>query len=302
MLRLVSFLWAFTFTASILQAQPITKNDLKLLQKKQDSLSILSWRISNEIHPEMRLKSDSLFTRVLVRALQINNSFHFGFDSLLIAKTYAPDSSFKIFTWQIEPKKNIIRQKGVIQYKTQDGKMKITPLIDNSDYMETTNEIVGAKNWIGAIYYSILLHEYNGKKYYTLLGFDDNNTESNKKWIEVLTFNEKGEPIFGNNNIQHTELGLRNRLALEYKKESRLKLNWDKEQNMIIYDHLSSENGFVNQRKTYVPDGDYEGLKWENGKWIHLPKVMCNCPLSTKENKEQAGKPIFDRNGNRINN
>ncbi len=44
-----------------------------------------------------------------------------------------------------------------------------------------------ARNWIGAIYYRIILKESNGKKYYTLLGFDDYSINSNKKWMEVLT-------------------------------------------------------------------------------------------------------------------
>jgi hypothetical protein len=296
---LIAFLFLFVTQAN---AQRFTKAELKILHKKQDSLSILSWRISNEFTNIDRLRSDSLFTRILVRTLALKNSFYFGFDSVQIAKVYAPDSSFKIFTWQIEKGKDKYRQRGVIQYKTTDGKMKITPLIDNSEFMEEYNVVTDAKNWVGALYYNILLNEYQGKKIYTLLGFDENNKESNKKWIEVLTFNEKNEPVFGGPYFKHTTQGMRNRFDVEYKKESHVKINWDPEQQMIIYDHLSSENGFVNQRKTYVPDGDYEGFKWDNGMWVHNEKVMCNCPLSNKENKEKVNDGLFDANGNKIEN
>jgi hypothetical protein len=283
-----------------LQAQPITKNDLKSLAKKQDSLSILSWRISNEISATNRLISDSIFTKVLVRALSIKNSFYFPFDSVQIAKVYAPDSSFKIFTWEIERSKEKIRQRGVIQYKTSDGKLKITPLIDNSEFTEDDNAIGNANNWIGALYYNILVNEYEGKKIYTLIGFDENSSKSNKKWLDILTFDENNQPIFGGPFFKHTTLGIRNRMSLEYKKESKAKLSWDADMGMIVYDHLSSESGFINQRATYVPDGDYEGFKWDKGLWVHEAKIMCNCPLSKKENKEQINNPLFDKDGKRI--
>jgi hypothetical protein len=295
----------FLFISGGVHAQQITKADLKILNKKQDSLSILSWRIANEISPINRLKSDSVFIRILVRSLNVKNSFYFNFDSVQIGKIYAPDSSFKIFTWEVERSKDKIRQRGVIQYKTNDGKLRITPLIDNSEFMESFNETGNAQNWIGALYYKILLNEYEGKKYYTLIGFDNNNSESNKKWIDMLTFNENNEPVFGTPVFKHGTRGMLNRYHLEYKKEAHVKLNWDVEQNMIIFDHLSSENGFVNQRKTYVPDGDYEGFKWEKGMWVHQEKVMCNCPLSKPNDDNllgnpEIGKPLFDKNGNKI--
>jgi hypothetical protein len=290
----------FLIISTTLSAQNITKLDLKSLQKKQDSLSILSWRMVNEISPTSRLVSDSLFTRILVRALAVKNSFYFNFDSVQIAKVTPPDSSFKIYTWQVEKGKDKIRQKGVIQYKTADGKLRITPLMDNSEFMENYNEVGNAKNWVGALYYKILQNEYNGKKYYTLIGFDENNSKSNKKWMEVLTFDETNQPIFGGPYFNHTTLGIRNRLNLEYKKETNIKASWDEDQKMIVYDHLSSENGFINQRETYVADGDYEGLKWDKGMWQHQAKIMCNCPLSNKENKEKVNEGLFDKDGNKI--
>ena len=297
MLRIII---AFLFVGMFAQAQTFSKAELKILNKKQDSLSILAWRISNEISATNRLLSDSVFTKVLVRSLAIKNSFKFAFDSVQIAKVVAPDSSFRIFTWEVERSKDKIRQRGVIQYKTPDGKLKIVPLIDNSEFMEELTAVNDNRNWIGALYYKILLNEWQGKKYYTLIGFDENNSTSNKKWIEVLTFNDAQQPIFGGPYIQHATRGTINRIGLEYKKDSKIKVSYDEEQNMIIYDHLSSETGFVNQRDTYVADGDYEGLKWENGVWKHTEKVMCNCPLSTKENKEKVNDILIDKDGNKL--
>jgi len=75
-----------------------------------------------------RFRSDSLFTRGLVQALKVPYSFSYGFDSLTtISRLYAPDSSFRIFTWQVMKDFSAYRQKGAIQMKTADGSLKLIP-------------------------------------------------------------------------------------------------------------------------------------------------------------------------------
>ncbi len=44
-------------------------------------------------------------------------------------------------------------------------------------------------------------------------------------------------------------------------------MNYDKDLDMIIYDHLVSESNEPGNAYTMVPDGDYQGFKWQNGKW-----------------------------------
>lgn len=59
--------------------------------------------------------ADSAFTKTLVRALQIKNSFYYPFDSVLgVSKLYAPDTSFRIITWSISLM--IIIQDNVVPY------------------------------------------------------------------------------------------------------------------------------------------------------------------------------------------
>src|SRR5687767_13667186 len=112
----------FSVSAS---AQRIKAADYKFLQKKEDSLKVLATKIMEGINPGDRLKADSLFTKMLVRSLKTSNSFYFPFDSLYaISKLYAPDSSFRIYTWQMVINENVIRQHGAIQMKTADGSLK----------------------------------------------------------------------------------------------------------------------------------------------------------------------------------
>ena len=61
---------------------------------------------------------------------------------------------------------------------------------------------------------------------------------------------------------------------MEYKKNAGPRLTYDPDMDMIVYEHLISETGEPGKKYTYIPDGDYEGLKWNNGKWVHVNKIF----------------------------
>jgi hypothetical protein len=281
-------------------AQRITASEKKLLEKKEDSLKIFAQQIINGRNPEERFAADSQFTKTFVRALQIKNSFYYPFDSLVsIAKVIPADSSFKIFTWQLVIGPEVIRQHGAIQMKTADGSLKLFPLIDKTDLINNIDDtITSNRAWIGALYYRIIEEKSFGKNVYTLLGFDDNNLNSDRKFIEVLTF-QNGEPVFGGPYFSFQDNSLKKksvaRYVMEYKKNAGPRLTYDNEMNIIIYEHLISETGEPQKKYTYIPDGDYEGLKWRDGKWVHIEKVFNQI---TPEGHEPVPNPILDEKGN----
>ena len=295
----LAFLLIFLVFNSVASAQRITSPDLKILHKKEDSLKTLSVKIIQGRTSSDRFMADSEFTKIFVRALRVKNSFHYPFDSLItISKLSPPDSSFKIFTWQMVINDNVVRQHGAIQMRTADGSLKLLPLIDKSDVTKDMSDTVGNNfGWIGAVYYRIIQTEAGNKKYYTLLGYDENNIRSNKKIVEVLSF-ENGVPVFGGpyfNFSDNTALKQDpGRLILEFKKNASPRLVYDKEQDMIIYEHLISETGETQKKYTYIGDGDYEGLKWKDGRWVHIDKVFTQ---TTKEGEEPIPNPIRDANG-----
>jgi hypothetical protein len=281
-------------------AQHITTSDRKILQKKEDSLKNFAAQILQGRNPEDRFTADSQFTKTFVRALQIKNSFYYPFDSLVtIAKVTPVDSTFKIFTWQLAISPDVIRQHGAIQMKTVDGSLKLFPLLDKSDVINNLDDTITSNiAWIGALYYKIIEEKSFGKNVYTLLGFDDNNINSDRKIIEVLTF-ENGKPVFGgpffsfpDNSLQKKSIS---RYVMEYKKNAGPRLTFDNEMNMIVYEHLISETGEIQKKYTYIPDGDYEGLKWKDGKWVHIVKVFNQI---TPEGQEPVPHPILDEKGN----
>jgi hypothetical protein len=180
-------------------AQRLTEKEKAVFDLHQDSLKQYAYDIVNAREAYQRFRSDSFFIRMLVRTLKVPNSFYYPFDSLQsISRLYAPDSSFRIFTWQVKKDEFVYIQRGAIQKRTADGSLKLIPLHDVSMFTSRPlDSIRKADDWIGAIYYRIIEKSFQGKKIYTLLGFDSYNISSNKKWMEILTFDENGQPLFG---------------------------------------------------------------------------------------------------------
>lgn len=301
MSKLSLFLLSNILCASLL-AQHISSSDVKMLQKKEDTLKLYADRIIAGQSMSIRFTNDSLFTRAFVKALKTPYSFYYPFDSLqTISKLYAPDSSFRIFTWQMVVSDNLTRQHGAIQMKTADGTLKIFPLIDKSDVTENIiDTAANNKGWIGAVYYRIIQKRSGNQNFYTLLGYDENNLKSNRKIIEVLSF-QNDEPMFGGRFFSYDEDAVfkssNSRYLMEYKKTAGARLTFDEDLDMIILEHLVSETGEPLKKWTYIPDGDYEGFKWKNGRWVHVEKVFNQI---TELGKEPVPVPVKDAQGNII--
>ncbi|MGE5520532.1 MAG: hypothetical protein ACM3VS_11440 [Candidatus Dadabacteria bacterium] len=287
---------------SLSQGDIISATDLRILKKKEDTLKGLIRDIFTKDNTSDRMRSDSLFIRTLVRSLQVKNSFYYPFDSLQgTSHLYAPDSSFRIFTWQIsyDNDYSYTRQHGAIQFRTPDGRLALVPLKDYSEFADNPMDSVRNKDtWIGAVYYNIIETGYNGKNYYTLFGYDANSYKSNKKWIEVLTFDDRHQPVFGGKYFSFEQDSVKRatqyRYGIEYKKEAATTVNYSEDNNMIVFDHLISETDEPDNPWTYIPDGDYEGFKWEKGKWVHVDKVFT---FKLKDGEFPMPDPIKDAEG-----
>lgn len=280
-------------------AQGNSKANLKILEQKEDSLKLYARKIIQGINADNRFDADSIFTRMLVRALKTPHSFSYPFDSLeTISRLYSPDSAFRIFTWQLVINDNVIRQHGAIQMRTYDGSLKLFPLIDKSDVTTNIADTIGNNyGWIGAIYYRIIQKRSANQNYYTLLGYDENNIRSSRKIIEVLNF-LNDEPTFGGRYFSFEEDSAfktsQSRYIMEYKKDAGPRLAYDKDLDLIVVEHLVSESNEPKKKWTLVGDGDYEGFKWKNGKWVHVEKIF---NYVTPEGQEPVPNPIRNQSG-----
>jgi hypothetical protein len=299
------FINAITFVCLLLfinntHAQTFSKIAKKDFEKREDSLKKYARNIVFAEESTNRFRSDSVFIKMLVRALKQNNSFNYPFDSLqTISRIYAPDSSFRIFTWQLKKDEYVYIQHGAIQMRTADGSLKLYGLHDASMFSKNPNDSVrNINNWIGAIYYKMILKTFNNKKYYTLLGFDDYTISSTKKWMEVLTFDNNNEPVFGGPYFSFKDDTAKRptqlRFNLEYKKEASVRFNYDPELDLIVFDNLISETNEPEKKDTYIPDGDFEGFKWKDGQWVHVDKIF---DYKLKDGDYPKEKLILDNNG-----
>ena len=275
---LTSVIFLLSFGSGI--SQRISADDLTYLKSAGDTLKEQSAITLDSENFTERFKADSLFTKVLVRAMVKPYSFYYNFPEVSTTSfLYAPDSSFRIITWHLSLDNTKFRQRGVIQMNTKDGAIKIFPLFDVSDFTDNPLDSVRTpRNWIGAIYYKMLLNKHNNKNYYTLLGYDENNLRSTKKWMEVLWFNERQEPIFGGSiYLPSDSLNPKPRLLyrynIEYKKGTTAKFNYDEDDKIIVQDNLMSESNDANKKFTYVASGYYEGFEWKNGQWVNIPQL-----------------------------
>lgn len=276
----------------------LTAAGQKELKLYEDTLGVLSFLIINDSLPQSRFAATKKMILTLKKALKVTNSFQYKFGRLKpVSIQYAPDSTFRIFTWQLFVDDNTYHYYGVVQMNTPE--LKMYPLVDRSAKVEDVQQtVLSADNWYGVIYYNILkLKDATGTKY-LLFGLDTHSFFKRRKIIDVLTFNGDqlvfGSPVFPktmNND------GPVNRLLLEYSAETSVKMNWDEAIGAIVFDHLIPFQGTTKSGPVNVPDGTYEGFKIETGKLVYFDKlesqIMEEAPAPLPLNKSKNA--IYDR-------
>lgn len=271
-------------TPVVKEDRAISKKGLAELMLREDTLHFLSNTFTYDTFLDVRQKACYAFIPKLVQALKVENSFYFPFDSFeTISKIYPPDSSFRIFTWQLVMPKGKFRYFGVIQMRS--SQLKIFPLYDRSDTMTyhsqytTTNE-----NWYGCLYYNIIMKQVNKKPVYTLFGYEAADVITRRKVVDVLAFDDYGKPYFGapifhfkqeEDTFHYARKDTLTRFFIEYKYNASTVLNYDPQLEMIVFDHVTPPTDKAKGATfTYVPDGTYEGFKWANDRWNWVEKIF----------------------------
>jgi hypothetical protein len=225
----------------------------------------------------IRIQNDSIFTLKLWETLETPNSFGYSFDSLQsIKQIVSPDGRFKIFTWQLALNNEHFIQKGILQFKTSNNKIHLLALKDVADEIENPSDYIGYnQKWIGAVYYDIIQNDFEGKTYYTLLGFDAYDNNITHKLIEVLHF-ENEQPIFGGDFFRYPadetypEAPVK-RFIYSYKKGSNAFIRYEKDTKAIVLSELASITNDLKEKSSLVPTGDELYFIWKQGKCL-MPK------------------------------
>jgi hypothetical protein len=231
-----------------------------------------------------RIKALVKYVPLLVKTLKMEGSFDYPFDSLTFMKKLMPeDRTFRLYNWTLKYDDGSFRYYGAIQVNRKDS-FKLIPLRDYREKHDTMleNIVVGPDQWVGALYYSLISEKVKGKTYYTLLGWDGDQYISDKKIIDVLSF-DKGKPVFGA-PIFDIKGKIKNRIIFQFSGDATMLLQYVPDYNMITFDKLVPPNQFgEGMFYTYVPDGTYDYFIWQKNRWVFEEELFDKFKKPIKE-------------------
>lgn len=283
----------FVLLLAIGQGKASAQDLQQQLELIEDSLLRSADSMYYAFIPDDRSEYNERFVKQLVRALKIKGSFNYPFTKLgeKINIMAPDDKAFRMFNWAIAPSEVTRRYYGAIQMPGDE--LKLFPLIDYTAELGKGAEDSVLRNgkWYGALYYRIMPQTVNGQKIYTMFGLNASSAVSNKKLMDPLVMTPTG-PVFGapifNIRSQNKNTDRINRFIIEYKKAAQASMNWDADMNAVYFDRLVSDVNDPNRKYTYVPSGQYDGFRWNNGYWDLVQDLIPidmredgNAPVST---------------------
>jgi len=205
---------------------------------------------------EINTKIVFLFNQVL----KFEDSFYYPFYDLKnVGIIKSEDDKLRIITWNLPYNDRTHKYFGFIQYKKNKRTYDFYELKDQSDEIRNPEmAILNCSNWYGALYYEIITNKNRSTDYYTLLGADLNNLLTKKKIIDILYFDDNDKPVFGD-KVFKNKIPPVSRVIFEFNGQTNMTLTFDKEKEMIIFDHLSpSKPSLKGQFEFYGPDFSYD--------------------------------------------
>jgi len=229
--------------------------------------------LTNMSIPAHREKSSTIFRHKLIETLSFAGSFDFPLHSIEWCQILTPsDSTFRLITWELKVSDNEFKYFGLIQ--KFDGS-----IIELHDKRPLRSEYASfdQNTWYGALYYGI--EEFKnelGESVYLILGFNAGSGSSNTKVADVLQFVDDGVR-FGTESFvvpgDNKTDDVKSRILMEYASSASGRMQFDREKNMLIYDHVILINaGF--EGPLWVPDGSFHGFEYKDGKWHFIDKVF----------------------------
>jgi hypothetical protein len=283
------------------------------LSELETEINALAEEMHKDSAESRRLKNANDILTLLSNNLIQKGSFKYPFSNLKGISVLEPkDKKFKIFTWEVFVNKDSYRQFGIIQ--TADE--KVYALEDKSETIKAAEFAkLKPENWYGALYYHVqdFTTGVNNETQYLLLGRDSYGYYERRKVIDILYFDFMGRPRFGNNLIQikdgRGQLRTVGRYFLQYSAVASVMLRYDQDLKMVIYDHLVMGSPIMKDvPPSNIPDGSFNGLKTQKGKWEFVDMVFEYNPdniledaqnpaaiMLRNDQKRDGGKDIFGK-------
>ncbi len=281
----------FLFSAEIIFAQRSDK--YRLFQSQEDSLQNYFKLLTKTQKDEEKKILNQKICETLKTVLANEKSAEYQFDSLqkFISILTSDDEKIRFYNWNIHFENGSFQYVAFLQYfSKKSDKWFYISLKDKSDAITNPEQtILCDTNWFGCLYYQVVTKKYKGKKYYTLLGWDGNDDFTNRKIIDVLTFDEQEKICFGSPIFQVDKKTYK-RVIFEFAERTTMALRFEKRKNRIIFDRLTpTDSQFKGQTLMSGVSGLTDALKFSKGKWIYFPDIM----MENKPQKEKDKKIIY---------
>ncbi len=189
------------------------KGDSSLLEDRKERALALCDTLGSSSEDSTRKKIGKKLHRSMKELLECEGVFGASFPKLgeRIGIITAPDSSFRLFNWNVAYTAGTHEYFAYILRKKGNGEKVERIRLKGIRGPDDRNKEKGgglrkrklermkleAGEWIPALYYEIIKKERNGEPIYTLLGWEGKDRYTTRKTIEVLHFTEEGEPRFG---------------------------------------------------------------------------------------------------------
>jgi len=281
-MRTIFSFFLFSFCLSIVSAQNTVK-----LADNQDIMHLLD--------STRKVKSDSArillnqeFFNKLIDFISDHSEDEINFDSINMGNVVSEDGIIRILSWNVQLNNGDNYYGGLIFHKTLK---KVIPLeIKKSELTISDDKLFRDGDWPAGIYYRIIQRKINTGTNYTVLSWDGFNRRTARKSIDVISFDNNGNVVFGS-PVFKTKEGLKNRVVNEYSANASFSLNYNRqkvtlsgvrrsqrkiEDEMIVMDRLIPLNEELkDQRWAYVPAGNiYDAYIFLDGFWVFTEDIV----------------------------
>jgi len=275
-----------------------TAQNVRSNSEIQDSLSRISSEIWKQKSDSAKLAANTVFLNVFNTVLKSDTLISFPLDSIYgITHVASSDAKMHLYTWNIPFKNGTNKYFGFIRANIDNP--ILIPLVSHEyNNEDLSNQLMSPQNWYGALYYKLIQMKIEDKEAYTLLGWDGFTATSNRKIIDILTIDTKGNIQFGM-PVFKTDQGIKSRVVMEYSEKANMLLRYDYQAIMIqkkkkikremawliVMDRLiPMDPSMKGMRKYYIPVGDiYDGFIFRNGYWSMVEDIdVTNTPAIKK--------------------
>lgn len=288
-----------TIISIVLLAGSGMAQDKAVMGKYQSRLQQLFDKVQNAPTDNERYLANEEAVQLMTEALQEEDSQNWKWQfSNYVSVLRSPDKHFTIITWPVVKDDGEYECFGFVQCLCKDeddeDEWKTFVLHDRSDEIINREEtVLEANQWLGSVYQELIQTSFEGKTFYTLLGWNGCSMLTQRRVIEPISFNSRdGRPIFGQALFKKDKN--RRRVILEYSKEAMVNLSYEQQlsvstenvrmkkdgrmvttqvnheqkEQMIIFDELEPQvQGMEGLYQYYVPSGKELAYVFEGGKW-----------------------------------